>query len=216
MRANEMFRKAVLVGVTLTTLVGGLVTGATQAVADPVGGPNMSIPGVDSGSPVHGTATGVAAQRPGMTMMPTVPCPAGDTDCVSSKILQIDAAKMPYIARNIQIAFDLGKPEVLRRQADVNVRNANRAAACRGFVSMFGGTCDEYPFASSREGGLGAVIAEVPAREQNCQGGTISGFYARSQIRDNDPYLVDIKNPDLIPAAPYMGQDIAKDKGACE
>lgn len=35
------------------------------------------------------------------------------------------------------------------------------------------GSCDEYEFASTVEGGAGARTEEVPIREQNCQGATI-------------------------------------------
>lgn len=45
-------------------------------------------------------------------------------------------------------------------------QQANRKKACRtGFQRKYGGQCDEYPTASTEEGGAGARTEEVPARE---------------------------------------------------
>ena len=50
--------------------------------------------------------------------------------------------------------------------------------------------CDEYPFASTLEGGQanGSSLMLVPATEQMYQGGMLSAFYAACSVVANDPY----------------------------
>lgn len=89
---------------------------------------------------------------------------------------------------------------------------ANRKAVClRTFPRVHGGQCDEYPFASTSEGGAGAQEMEVPPRENACQGGTLAAKYGVGGIRDGDRFLVVITHPNDIAQGPYQGVDIAKD-----
>lgn len=47
--------------------------------------------------------------------------------------VEIDANRMPTIARNIQSALDKGHPSVLNRTTDQDLISSNRAAATSGF-----------------------------------------------------------------------------------
>jgi hypothetical protein len=108
-------------------------------------------------------------------------------------VLIIDANIMPNIARNIQAAIeDENKPSVLNRNMDLGWIAANRVLACGRFQGT--GSCDEYPFASSMQGGLGARVAGVPLQENRIQGGVISAFYAKHMLKHGDPYLVRVIN----------------------
>ena len=51
----------------------------------------------------------------------------------------------------------------------------------------------EFPFASTKEGEKGARVKEVPAREQSVQGGKLSQFYQRNNIKDGDKFKVKVK-----------------------
>lgn len=140
----------------------------------------------------------------------------GDRRCDNLKVVQIDAAKMPFIARNIQLAWAEGKPFVLHKDAP-GTDGPKRNAVCGGFTARFAkGSCDEFAFASSQEGGRpeNVRIEEVPLREQNCQGGTLRQEYGRAQIAVGDAFTVVITNPDKIAGKPYWGVDIAKEQ-AC-
>jgi hypothetical protein len=102
---------------------------------------------------------------------------------------------MPTIALNIQAALAAGKPQILHREADKDKKKANRAAALKGLgaAGSAGGiklSWDEYPFASSKEGGTGARVVAVPGDEQNEQGGAVGGFYSHNHINDGDPFRV--------------------------
>ena len=81
-----------------------------------------------------------------------------------------------------------GYPSIPHRETDPAKIRANRRAACEGFQGE--GSPDEYPFASTIEGGAGARIAGVPALEQQIQGGVISRFYVKFGISQGDSFMV--------------------------
>src|ERR1044072_7889948 len=102
---------------------------------------------------------------------------------------------MPFIARNISLAWGEGKDFILTRSAEP--RKKNYDAACGSFEPQHrDGSCDEYPFATTVQGGTGARTEEVPAREQRCQGGTIRQAYRG--IGQGDDFLVVISNPGMV------------------
>lgn len=139
-----------------------------------------------------------------------------DRQCDDVKVVQIDAAKMPFIARNIRLAWSEGKPFILHKDAP-GTDEPKRSAVCGRFTAQLPkGSCDEYAFASSKEGGRpeNVRIEEVPLREQNCQGGTLRQEYRRARIVEGDAFTVVITNPDKIADKPYWGVDIAKER-AC-
>ena len=131
------------------------------------------------------------------------------------KFVAIDASKMPFIARNISTAWATGKPVNLTK-ANAAQNAANRKVVCLpSFPRPHGGQCDEYPFASSIEGGAGAQQQEVPGRENACQGGTLRAAYRREGIADGERYVVIIFHAEDTAKGPFTGADIAMDKGAC-
>ncbi|AUS79578.1 hypothetical protein C1701_15875 [Actinoalloteichus sp. AHMU CJ021] len=134
--------------------------------------------------------------------------------CGEVKVVIMDAARMPHITRNISPAWSEGKEHVLTRSGVS--RHANYKAACGGFVKKHvDGSCDEYAFASTVQGGIGARTEEVPAREQDCQGGTPAAAYRWQGIRAGDDFLVVISNPHRVAVEPYRGRDIAEDQSTC-
>jgi hypothetical protein len=134
-----------------------------------------------------------------------------DGQCDNLKFVIMDAARMPFITRNISTAWRVGKPGVLTK--DANAEPVNRKQVCLpSFPRPNGGQCDEYPFASTSQGGAGAQEQEVPARENQCQGGTLSVQYRSAGIKDGNSFLVVIIHPDQIASGPFRGIDIAKDQ----
>lgn len=103
-------------------------------------------------------------------------------------VLVIDARKMPNIAKNIRDALREGYPETLTRETDPAVIKANRAEACAGFAGCL--SPDEYPFASTREGGTGARVTGVPIEEQLRQGGVLRAFYRLYGLKAGDKFRV--------------------------
>ncbi|MEU6745156.1 NucA/NucB deoxyribonuclease domain-containing protein [Spirillospora sp. NPDC046719] len=94
-----------------------------------------------------------------------------------------------------------GKPAfALHREADPAEQRENREEACNIRVTgprPAGKFCDEYPFASTKEGGnaltgMGHGWAFVPTDQQNKQAGFITGFYKQNRVIDNDPFYVQV------------------------
>jgi hypothetical protein len=88
------------------------------------------------------------------------------------------------------------------------MQRQNRALACpRTFPKQYPkGSCDEYPFASTSEGGANSRTEEVDQDEQNCQGGTLSRAYQNQGIGEGDGFLVVISHPDKIGKDAWQGR----------
>ncbi|PWI46209.1 hypothetical protein CK485_00185 [Streptomyces sp. ICBB 8177] len=57
--------------------------------------------------------------------------------------------------------------------------------------------CDEYPFASTDEGGTALpatqrAVTWVPAAEQRKQGGMVSAFQVQNRVLKGDPFYVEV------------------------
>jgi hypothetical protein len=104
-----------------------------------------------------------------------------DKRCNNLAVLPVDAAKMPYIARHTQQAWGQGHPVLLHR-GEEGTGSSNRALACTNAIktALKPASCDEYPIASSAEGGTNASTAGVPLKEQTVQGGTVRATSART------------------------------------
>lgn len=204
----------VLVVVGLVTVFG--VSEVVGVVEDIVGG----VTGYDTVLVGEGdTQLMVVSNAESKVKQCTVQQVISDKQCEDTKILVINAARMPYIARNISLAWSEGRNYLLHRDAPEN-RSAKYEVTC-GYQSGFViknpglGSCDEYEFASTVEGGAGARVEEVPVREQNCQGATIkNAYYTKPGIGVGEEFLVVISNPASIASEPFAGPDTAKEQ-AC-
>ncbi|GAA0965529.1 NucA/NucB deoxyribonuclease domain-containing protein [Actinocorallia libanotica] len=92
-----------------------------------------------------------------------------------------------------------GSGNPLHREADRATQDANRGAVCPRIppVQHVGKSCDEYPFAATKEGGttLGTAdrgIAWVPLLEQRRQGGMLRTFYYANRVLDGDAFWVQV------------------------
>jgi hypothetical protein len=63
---------------------------------------------------------------------------------------------------------------------------ANRAAALEGVPNIAGLSRDEYPFASSQEGGQGSWVGHVEPAQQSAQGALMSNFFRADGIVAGD------------------------------
>ncbi|CRK59149.1 hypothetical protein [Alloactinosynnema sp. L-07] len=130
-----------------------------------------------------------------------------DRRCGDVRVVVFDAARIPFITRNVASAWAEGKPGVLTMNR--SAQGPNRNAACGRFKKTVpDGSCDEYPMASTDEGGSNARTEEVPLRENRCQGGIVKPQYPENGAK----FLVVISHPDLIPSKSYTGVDVAEDQ----
>jgi hypothetical protein len=119
-------------------------------------------------------------------------------------------------AHNVYAIFGLGMPPapgtgtqeggawpmlLARHGLSQALTNVNRRAACRPAPKPrpFEQQCDEYPFASTSIGGVGASWRLVPAWENHTQGSIIQSFHRTVEARELYAILVD----DLRPGPPY-------------
>ncbi|PWN44862.1 hypothetical protein IE81DRAFT_320832 [Ceraceosorus guamensis] len=113
----------------------------------------------------------------------------------SAATVTFDCSKVPNICSNDCYALKCaGKPSTLHRNSAAATDNRNHNA-CKSPNRCSGNpddsnSCDEYPYASTSEGGAGAVTRCVPAHENSVQGGTLSSFYTRSNVQQGDAYNV--------------------------
>ena len=56
---------------------------------------------------------------------------------------------------------------------------------------MKNASCDEYPFAGTREGGGDATVRWVPRSENSKQGGTIISSFRQNQVQPNEQFIVE-------------------------
>jgi len=93
----------------------------------------------------------------------------------------------PGIFENIDTAIKSGKPSLLHRETSRSAIRRNRREAIGAFSGT--GSPDEFPFASSKEGGKGAQVRGVQIGEQLRQGAALGLFYRVFKIGNNDAFF---------------------------
>ena len=68
----------------------------------------------------------------------------------------------------------------------------NRAVACKGFKPPPGKSCDEFPYASTSQGGAGAARTAVNKKENSSQGGNLVGFYNANRLFYGEKFHIKI------------------------
>ena len=122
-----------------------------------------------------------AATTPGVIQAPNVVLP----------VLEFDSTEFSEKTANMQSKLDPNNEKVLTRQTSRSAIRKTRKAALKG-VKKAGKqkSLDEFPFASSKEGGEGANVKAIKRKEQNKQGGKMSGFYKKHKIKNGQKYVV--------------------------
>lgn len=171
---------------------------AIQAVADNPGDPAAAV--VDTvvgGVSVIGPNAAPAIAARGLGKARGLNLGAGDLEiCLEgSSIEQLPTLTFrhkthPELAENISHAQQSGKPGVLTHGGN---SNANRSAALDGVPNIDGLSRDEYPFASSMEGGAGSWVGHIPPSQQHSQGGLMKNFFLLNNIVPGDRYRVDVE-----------------------
>lgn len=117
--------------------------------------------------------------------------------CACLPTVKFSRSVLPRIAANIDAGI-LVHGSVLTY--DPSMTSQRRRAACGKKVcpgpapdTADDNSCDEYPFASTKEGGTGATTACVPRFEENSsQGGTFGSFVRIMMLKPGDMFCVEI------------------------
>jgi len=115
----------------------------------------------------------------------------GRRTCASLKFVPMPRLLIEHVYDNIENAITKDfQPIFLTRVSSYEARRNRRRAIGHLGPAGVGRSWDEYPFASSAEGGFGATIANVPLYENFIQGGIIGASYRMQNIRVNDCFWV--------------------------
>ncbi len=106
-------------------------------------------------------------------------------------VMVYDYNEMPELADNIWHAQRAGHPDVLTHGGTSRL---NRRAALADVPDIKPFSRDEYPFASSMEGGGGSWVGHVPVRQQSRQGAIIKNFLYKHNVKPGDVYRVRVTN----------------------
>lgn len=129
-----------------------------------------------SGSPANAATMVGVVQAPG-----TLP------------VLEFDSTDFPKKTANMKKGMAGKDSKQLTRNTSKSAIRKNRRAALKGAKKGPPGTSlDEFPFASSAQGGAGASVAAIPVAEQCAQGGKMSAFYKKHNIGNGDSFIVKI------------------------
>ncbi|XP_028406380.1 uncharacterized protein LOC114528860 [Dendronephthya gigantea] len=110
-------------------------------------------------------------------------------------VFRLYRSTLPAVWDNMYFAIHTkGKPSTLTRITDKDQIQQNRVdSGCTKYGWRPPGyNIDEYPFASSAQGGKGAVLREVPIRENSSQGGQLAQFYKKYDINHGDSYDIEL------------------------
>jgi hypothetical protein len=109
------------------------------------------------------------------------------------KVVPMPRSVIPTVAAHVAAHQAANPNSIMLTRASVGVNIINRARVLRGRGSAGPGmSWDEYPFASSQQGGNLATVTVVPVprRENLVQGGIIMGSYIVENINPGDRFAV--------------------------
>jgi len=106
------------------------------------------------------------------------------------KVVPVPRSVIPNVANHVAMAQASGKPMLLTRTTPAQALLNREAATRLSPPAGLGKSLDEYPFASSVQGGFGASVVPVPWLENSIQGGIIGACYTIEGITPGTPYWV--------------------------
>lgn len=113
----------------------------------------------------------------------------------------VSEAVTPNIYKHTLNSFRKGKPDVLHYDSNKENQAERRKESLKDIPTKKGYHRDEYPYASTIEGGQGADVALVPAKENLSQGGSLGALY--KTLKSGDGFLVlpvpRDREPDPVP-----------------
>jgi RHS repeat-associated protein len=125
--------------------------------------------------------------------------PLGDTTRNPKIVpLLVPQKKMPNIYQHTLKAIGGGKPMIITYDQSKQNADKRRGEALKGQTpAAKGNSLDEYPLATTKEGGKNASVQEVPLKEQLVQGGIVSSTAKAAGMQTGDMFLVTpVPDPD--------------------
>jgi uncharacterized Zn-binding protein involved in type VI secretion len=108
---------------------------------------------------------------------------------IGMPVLEFSETDFPGKTKNMK--QKMNKRKVLSRETNRRAKRRNRRAALATSLPAGAGlSLDEFPFASSQQGGAGAAVSAIPESEQHAQGGKMSSFYQKHNIKKGQKFVV--------------------------
>jgi hypothetical protein len=96
---------------------------------------------------------------------------------------ELSAAKYPQVAKFDKAQLAKHPSWATLTRVSPTQAKANRKVACKGFKKKDPtDSCDEFPYASTSQGGAGAAQEHVEISENKAQGGNLLGFYNSNRL----------------------------------
>jgi RHS repeat-associated protein len=186
-----------------TIIVGGYVIQKLKEVSE-LKYPQRFVPGTWTGEQQETKMSTSTKAPPTPTSSPSplpLPLILNDPNCQNAKkkkcpkilpVFEISRTRYDWHAQTVTAAFATGDPSILTKSSDntalVNKRRRDAQAPYRhawGAPSQYkiNGlpvNYDEYPYASTEEGGLGAYVKMIPEKANKSAGTALKTFYAHS------------------------------------
>ena len=146
--------------------------------------------------------------------------PLGDTPRVPKVVpVPISQKRWPNVYNTVLKGQAKGKPLLVTYDSDKPAAEKRSRDAKRGHApARPGNNLDEYPPKSTKEGGAGAAINEVPAHENKSQGGVMDALVLSNNMITGDKFLYQLipdnpqpepqpsHSPTPVPAGPTQAQ----------
>jgi RHS repeat-associated protein len=118
--------------------------------------------------------------------------PLGDKDSTANKpkvvIVPIPQKIFPNIYKNLLKSLASGKPMTITYDANRQNARQRRREALKNTPPKPGSDRDEYPYASTKEGGKGADVNYVPTSENRKHGGFIGALVVANNMQTGDQF----------------------------
>lgn len=105
----------------------------------------------------------------------------------------IDPSRYPAVAGHVREAIGKGHPDILTH--DPKNARKNRRDSLRGIPTAPKMQRDEYPFASTKEGGKGASVKSVPEADNMGCGSAVMHQCRKQGVKPGDQYRVVVGEP---------------------
>jgi hypothetical protein len=115
---------------------------------------------------------------------------------LSGTVTPVSPVHAAFVASaQASLAGHPGRPDgtVLNRDTDDAAKTARRTLSCKGFVKTDDNdSCDEYPFASTTQGGAPAIVSHVPLTDNTNGGNKLNNFFQTNRVINQDAFFVQV------------------------
>ena len=118
--------------------------------------------------------------------------PAGCANPSYTSTYVLSSSKYPAIAKFDKAQLAKHPSWATLTRVSPTQRDKNRRAACKGFHPPKPYSCDEFPYASTSQGGKGAAVQKVLLSENKAQGTNLGDFYNANRLFYGEKFHVKV------------------------